>query len=193
MAPKRQDVILLVDGYNVIGAWSNLYPEDRDDTPLQHRSGEALEAARKKLIEQLINFSAFEGYETTVVFDAHGRDTPAYTEVLTPNLSVYYTEFKETADTYIEKFCAGHRHQRTLKTRILVATSDRAQQLTVGGFGAEWMSALQLVNTVESSSRRSQQRHKSQGTKSGRFLFNSLDPESQARLDALRYGIAPDK
>lgn len=193
MAPKRQEVILLVDGYNIIGAWPELYPDQRDETPLQQRSGVDLEAARQKLIEQLINFSAFEGYETTIVFDAHSRDAPAYTEVITPNLSVYYTEFKETADTYIEKFCAGHQHQRTLKTRILVATSDRAQQLTVGGFGAEWMSALQLVGNVESSSCRSRDRRKSKGQNSGRFLFNSLDPKSQARLAAMRHGVNPEK
>jgi uncharacterized protein len=193
MAPKRQEVILLVDGYNIIGAWPELYPDQHDDAPLQQRSGADLEAARQKLIEQLINFSAFEGYETTIVFDAHSRDTPAYMEIITPNLSVYYTEFKETADTYIEKFCAGHQHQRTLKTRILVATSDRAQQLTVGGFGAEWISALQLVGNVESSSRSSRDRRKSKGQNSGRFLFNSLDPKSQARLAAMRHGINSEK
>jgi uncharacterized protein len=193
MAPKRQEVILLVDGYNIIGAWPELYPDHHDDAPLQQRSGADLEAARQKLIEQLINFSAFEGYETTIVFDAHSRDTPAYIEIITPNLSVYYTEFKETADTYIEKFCAGHQHQRTLKTRILVATSDRAQQLTVGGFGAEWISALQLVGNVESSSRSSRDRRKSKGQNSGRFLFNSLDPKSQARLAAMRHGINLEK
>jgi uncharacterized protein len=188
MAPKRQEVILLVDGYNIIGAWPDLYPE-ADDIPLQYRSGADLEAARQKLIEYLINFSAFEGYSTTLVFDAHSRDTPACTEIITPNLSVYYTEYKETADTYIEKFCAGHQHQRTLKTRILVATSDRAQQLTVGGFGAEWMSALQLVGSVEASSRSSRDRRRSKGQKGGRFLFHSLDPKSQARLAAMRHGI----
>jgi uncharacterized protein len=139
MAPKRQEVILLVDGYNVIGAWKDLYPNE--ETPLQQTNGEELEVARNKLIEQLINFSSFEGYFTTVVFDAHNRDTPSVTEVLTPNVSIYYTEYKETADTYIEKFCAGHRTDVRLKTRVLVATSDRAQQLTVGGFGAEWISA----------------------------------------------------
>jgi uncharacterized protein len=69
MAPKRQEVILLVDGYNVIGAWKDLYPNE--ETPLQQTHGEELEVARNKLIEQLINFSSFEGYLTTVVFDAH--------------------------------------------------------------------------------------------------------------------------
>ena len=193
MAPKRQEVVLLVDGYNVIGLWADLYPDPDDETPLQLRSAGDLSAARNKLIEELVNFSAFEGYDTQLVFDAHSRDTPAHHEVITPNLSVYYTEFRETADTYIEKFCARHKSNATAKTRLVVATSDRAQQLTVGGFGAEWMSALQLVHRVESSSSRSRQKQKTKRQTSSRFLFNSLDPEAQARLSALRYGIPPDK
>jgi uncharacterized protein len=193
MAPKRQEVILLVDGYNVIGAWKDLYPQE--ESPLEYASGEELEVARNRLIEQLINFSAFEGYATTVVFDAHSRDSPAVMEVLTPHVSVYYTEFKETADTYIEKFCAGHKTDLRLKTRILVATSDRAQQLTVGGYGAEWLSALQLVNNIESSSRRSRDaaygKAKRKNKSTGR-LFNSLDPEAQARLSAMLHGKPPE-
>lgn len=191
MAPKRQEVILLVDGYNVIGAWKDLYPNE--ETPLQQTSGEELEAARNKLIEQLINFSSFEGYFTTVVFDAHNRDTPSITEILTPNVSTYYTEYKETADTYIEKFCATHRTDTRLKTRVLVATSDRAQQLTVGGYGAEWLSALQLVNNIESSSRKARDAafgKKKQKKGNGARLFNSLDAESQAVLSAMVHGNA---
>jgi uncharacterized protein len=192
MAPKRQDVILLVDGYNIIGAWPELRPEEGEMNFLELNSAADLEHARQRLIEQLINFSAFEGYSTTLVFDAHARDTPASKEVLTPNLAVYYTEFRETADTYIEKFCAGHQHNHTLTTRILVATSDRAQQLTVGGFGAEWMSARQLVNRLQSSSHRARDRYRRSSSGAGRFLFNSLDPESQARLSALRHGKLPN-
>ncbi len=193
MAPKRQEVILLVDGYNVIGAWKDLYPNE--ETPLQQTSGEELEVARNRLIEQLINFSSFEGYFTTVVFDAHNRDTPAVSEILTPNVSTYYTEYKETADTYIEKFCAGHRTDTRLKTRVLVATSDRAQQLTVGGYGAEWISALQLVNNIESSSRKSRdaafgKKKQPKGNGTGR-LFNSLNAESQAMLSAMVHGGTP--
>jgi predicted RNA-binding protein with PIN domain len=193
MAPKRQEVMLLVDGYNVIGLWADLYPNPQDDTPLHQRSGSDLEAARSKLIEELVNFSAFEGYETQIIFDAHSRDTPAYQEIITPNLSVYYTEFRETADTYIEKFCARHKSNISAKTRLLVATSDRAQQLTVGGFGAEWMSARQLVSRVESSSQRSRRKQQTNRQSSNRFLFNSLNPEAQARLSALRHGIPLDQ
>ncbi len=193
MTPSRKQVVLLVDGYNVIGAWTDLHARSNQLNPLQSGSKADLEAARDKLVEALINYSAFEDYETKVVFDAYSRDEPAYCETVTPNLSIHYTDFLETADTYIEKFCAAFRHNLHYSaSRLIVATSDRAQQLTVIGFGAEWISALQLIANVDFSASRSRRRHRPQTKSSGRFLFNSLDPQAQARLSALRHGIPLD-
>ncbi len=198
MAPSRKQAVLLVDGYNVVGAWTDLHDTHRYSNgkqsnkinPLQSGSRQDLEAAREKLVEALINYSAFEDYNTKVVFDAYSRDAPAYCETVTPNLSIHYTDFLETADTYIEKFCAAFRHDLQYSaSRLIVATSDRAQQLTVVGFGAEWISALQLISDVDFSAKRSRKRHRPQHKSSGRFLFNSLDPQAQARLSALRHGI----
>lgn len=194
MPPSRKQAVLLVDGYNVVGAWTDLHERSNNINPLQSGSREQLEAARGKLVEALINYSAFEDYETKVVFDAYSRDAPAYCETITPNLSIHYTDFLETADTYIEKFCAAFRHDLQYSaSRLIVATSDRAQQLTVIGFGAEWISALQLISDVDFSAKRSRRRHRPQNQSSGRFLFNSLDPKAQARLSALRHGIVPDE
>jgi uncharacterized protein len=192
--PSRKQAVLLVDGYNVIGAWTDLHDRSNNINPLQSGSRADLEAARHKLVEALINYSAFEDYETKVVFDAYSRDEPAYYETVTPNLSIHYTDFLETADTYIEKFCAAFRHDLQYSaSRLIVATSDRAQQLTVIGFGAEWISALQLISNVDFSAKRSRRRHRPQNKSSGRFLFNSLDPQAQARLSALRHGIPIDE
>jgi uncharacterized protein len=193
MTPSRKQVVLLVDGYNVIGAWTDLHARSNQLNPLQSGSKADLEAARDKLVEALINYSAFEDYETKVVFDAYSRDEPAYCETVTPNLSIHYTDFLETADTYIEKFCAAFRHNLHYSaSRLIVATSDRAQQLTVIGFGAEWISALQLIANVDFSASRSRRRHRPKSKSSGRFLFNSLDPQAQAKLSALRHGIPID-
>jgi uncharacterized protein len=194
MPPSRKQAVLLVDGYNVVGAWTDLHERSNQLNPLQSGSSQELEAARAKLVEALINYSAFEDYETKVVFDAYSRDVPAYCEIVTPNLSIHYTDFLETADTYIEKFCAAFRHDLQYSaSRLIVATSDRAQQLTVIGFGAEWISALQLISDVDFSAKRSKRRHRPQNQSSGRFLFNSLDPKAQAKLSALRHGIMPDE
>ena len=194
MPPSRKQAVLLVDGYNVIGAWTDLHDKSNNINPLQSGSREDLEAARNKLVEALINYSAFEDYETKVVFDAYSRDEPAYCETVTPNLSIHYTDFLETADTYIEKFCAAFRHDLHYSaSRLIVATSDRAQQLTVIGFGAEWISALQLISDVDFSAKRSRKRHNPKNQSSGRFLFNCLDPKAQAKLSALRHGIPLDE
>jgi uncharacterized protein len=201
MPPSRKQAVLLVDGYNVIGAWSELHDSNRqtksqrqkNSNPLQSGSKEDLEAARSKLVEELINYSAYEDYETKVVFDAYSRDAPAYCEIITPNLSIHYTDFLETADTYIERFCAAFRHDLQYSaSRLIVATSDRAQQLTAIGFGAEWISSLQLISEVDFSAKRSKRRHRPQKQSSGRFLFNSLDSKAQARLSALRHGLPID-
>lgn len=173
--------VLLVDGYNVIGTWSYLKKtRDRD----------GLESARNELVETLINYSAFQGYKTQVVFDAHFQDRGVYCEALTNHLSVCYTDFGQTADTYIEKFCASFRFTLDFHTqRLIVATSDRAQQLTVVGYGAEWMSCQQLASDVELIASRVMRKQRPKQQSRSRFLINSLDAKAQQRLAEWRKGI----
>jgi predicted RNA-binding protein with PIN domain len=182
MSRPSPQTILLVDGYNIIGSWSNL-KEIRD------RDG--LEAARQELVEALVNYSAFQSYETQVVFDAHSQNTPVYTEALTNYLSICYTDFGQTADTYIEKLCASFYHCNLYRSckRIIVATSDRAHQLTVVGYGAEWMSSQQLSNDVDFVARRTRRKYRPQKQSRGRFLFNCLDAQAQQRLTEWRKGM----
>jgi uncharacterized protein len=184
MSLSSYQAILLVDGYNIIGDWSNLK---------QSRDRDGLEAARRELIECLINYSASVEYRTKVVFDAHYQDTPRSIETHTPQLTVHYTAFAETADTYIEKFCATFRRKKYQQesTRLIVATSDRAQQLTVVGYGSEWRSAQQLAKEVELAVRQTKSKTNKQTKKkpSGRFLFNTLDPAAQQRLKQMQRGI----
>lgn len=74
-------------------------------------------------------------------------------EKYSKSLSVHYTSYSETADTYIEKFCASFvRQNPESRTRIIVATSDQAQRHTVVGYGAEWMSAQKLAKEVDFTS-----------------------------------------
>jgi len=53
---------LIVDGYNIIHAW----------TPLKALMHESLEAARDRLIDRLAVYGQVTGAEVTVVFDAQG-------------------------------------------------------------------------------------------------------------------------
>mgnify|MGYP006281651971 CR=1 FL=1 len=179
MSSSTAPPVLLVDGYNIIGAWSELKSlRDRD-----------LEAARDQLINILINYTASKGYQTQVVFDAHFQTTPKFYETPTQYLSVYYTAYGETADTYIEKCCASNSRQgKVVRQRLIVATSDRAQQLTVSGYGAEWRSARQLENDVNFAKRKTRRKQRSRQKSQGRFLVNALDPKAQKQLSKLRHG-----
>ena len=179
-APPYQ-ALLLVDGYNIIGSWSDLK---------KSRDLHGLEAAREMLIESLVNYSPMVSYRTQIVFDAHYQNTPSHAQDYTSLVSVYFTAFAETADTYIEKFCAGLKRNPYPKefARLIVATSDRAQRLTVTGYGAECISAQRLAGEVEITARRMQRQKRPPKKSSGRFLFHSLDPIAQKRLRQLRQG-----
>lgn len=180
MPRTKHQAVFLVDGYNVVGAWSDLkVVRDRD----------GLEAARRQLIETLTGFSAYQGFDTRLVFDAQYRDGGINREIVTANVSVYYTDLGQTADTFIEKACADFRYDlRKFHQRLIVATSDRAQQLTVQGYGAECMSAQQLAAEVEAIALRVQRQQRSTKKSSGRFLAHSLDPTAKARLAQMRFG-----
>ncbi|MBE9063022.1 NYN domain-containing protein [cf. Phormidesmis sp. LEGE 11477] len=171
--------ILLVDGYNIIGAWADL---------IHIRDAQGLDSARERLLAALANYSAYQEYETWAVFDAYEQPTPASKDVITEHLSVHYTGFGQTADSYIERACARFRNDvRKFTKRLIVATSDNVHRQTVIGYGAEGISALQLQNEVTSITQRVQHRQKSRKKRSARFIA-SLDPDTQNRLRKLSRG-----
>jgi len=174
MSGSTAEALLLVDGYNIIGAWPSL-------KKLRDRYG--LDPARQELIETLINFTCHQGYETEVVFDAQYQKTASSSETLTTSLSVRYTAFSQTADTYIERFCATFEPSLNL-SRLIVATSDEAQRRTILGYGAEWMSALRLLSEVNSVVRKIKHSNPSNGSnRSGRYLSSTLNPKTRAIID----------
>jgi len=183
MPASQSEAILFVDGYNMIGAWPHL---------VHLRDREGLEPARRELTEALLSYSVAQNFDTQIVFDAQYRDTPGSREVITSYLSVCYTDHRQTADTFIEKSCAAFRKDlRKFSHRLIVATSDRAQQLTVVGYGAEWMSAQRLWVEVELSAGQVHHKQKTlrqQKQSSRRLLSSALDPAAQAHLAKLRFG-----
>jgi uncharacterized protein len=182
--PAAPQALLMVDGYNVIGAWQHL---------MRLRDQEGMEVARHELIEVLLGYTAAQDYHTHVVFDSQYRNTPGSREPVTSYLSICYTDYRQTADSYIERACAEFRQDlRKFSQRLIVATSDRAQQLMVAGYGAEWMSAHRLWAEVELTTQRVQRKQQSlrkqQGKSTRRFLGSTLDPAAQERLTQLRFG-----
>lgn len=174
-------ILLLVDGYNIIGDWYFL-------KTIKEQQG--LELARAALIEVLVNYTGYKGLQAKIVFDAHYQKTPSYEEKCTSRVSVHYTTYGETADTYIEKLCASiSRRNPSPFSRLIVATSDQAQRHTVVGYGAEWFSAQKLAREVEISKKKGRKNFRPQQKSQKRFLFNALDPKTQQTLSELRHGI----
>jgi predicted RNA-binding protein with PIN domain len=194
MKSSTYNALLLVDGYNIIGQWSCLK---------QTREQFGLEMARQTLVETLISYSTHQGYKTQGVFDAQYQQSPASQEQPSPHLSIYYTAWLQTADTFIEKRCAHYsRNSYEYPHRVIVATSDRAQQLTVVGYGAEWMSAHLLGQEVDQSRTEVRQQAKKHSNKSqrrshrdnppttkNRGWVSKLDPSVQDKLSQWRYGL----
>ncbi|GAB7387315.1 ribosome-dependent mRNA decay endonuclease Rae1/YacP [Bacillaceae bacterium] len=129
--------ILIVDGYNMIGAWPKL----------QERKNLSLEDARDELLTQLANFQAFSGMRVIVVFDAHR--VPGTGKTFQKNrIEVCFTKENETADERIERLVA---EMKSKERQIYVATSDYAEQRMIFGQGALRKSARELLAEVENA------------------------------------------
>ena len=179
MSSTTYQAILLVDGYNIIGYSSYL-------KKISKKHG--LETARDYLIESLVNYTGYKAMAGKIVFDAHYQKTPCNEEKYGARLSVHYTAYAQTADTYIEKYCASfYRDREDRKTRLIVATSDQAQRHTVVGYGAEWMSAQGLVAEIDFTNKRQRRKLNNRSQSRGRFLFNSLDSKTQQALQQMRF------
>jgi hypothetical protein len=128
--------ILLVDGYNIIGAW----PE------LRELKNKDLATARDRLIERMAEYQAYSGYRVIVVFDAHFVKG---TEKKYKNykVEVIFTRNNETADECIEKLAISLNNR---KTQIHVATSDFTEQWAIFGQGALRKSARELLIEMDS-------------------------------------------
>ncbi len=126
--------ILIVDGYNIIGAW----PELRD---LKNKD---LSAARDRLIEKMAEYQGYSGYCVIVVFDAY--DVKGTEKRLkNHNVEIIFTRKNETADERIEKLAISLSNR---KTQIHVATSDYTEQWAIFGQGALRKSARELLNEM---------------------------------------------
>ncbi len=138
-AKGPQEEYLFVDGYNVIFAWEDL----------KELSAQNIDAARDKLLDELSNYQGYKQCHIEVVFDAYKRKGNPGSKSRYQNLKVVYTKAGETADAYIERAV----HELRDKYKIIVATSDGLEQLTVLGQGALRMSAKSLKEEIRRTAR----------------------------------------
>lgn len=134
----KKKEILIVDGYNMIGAWPEL---------VKLRNRDLIEEARDLLLEILSGYATFEGKEVWAIFDA--QLVPGLTKEYTKyRVKVVFTAQGETADTYIEGVVD---ELQNVLTEVTVATSDLAEQQLVFAKGAQRMSANELHKEVRRS------------------------------------------
>lgn len=126
----KKENILLVDGYNIIGAWEELY----------RLKDKQLEESRDLLIERMAEYKAYTGWRVIVVFDAYmvpGIENKKKRH----DVEVLFTRENETADERIEKLVSELIHRRI---QIHVATSDFTEQWIIFAQGALRKSAREL-------------------------------------------------
>ncbi|ELK46910.1 NYN domain-containing protein [Halobacillus sp. ACCC02827] len=127
--------VLIVDGYNMIGAWPELVKLKEKD----------LGQARDLLIEMMAEYQSYTGDRIMIVFDAyHVRGLEKKQQNY--KVEVLFTKENETADERIEKL-AGELND--VRTQVYVATSDYAEQRTIFGQGAFRKSARELYIEVK--------------------------------------------
>lgn len=127
--------ILLVDGYNMIGAWKEL----------RVLRDENFEDARDRLVELMAEYKAVKGWRVIIVFDAHL--VPGTEQLyIQHDVEVIFTRKNETADERIEKLSTDLKGR---KIQIHVATSDMTEQNVVFGHGALRKSARELEIEME--------------------------------------------
>lgn len=122
--------ILLVDGYNIIGAWENM----------SRLQGERLEEARNTLIEKMAEYKAYYGLRVIIVFDAYLAQG-IEKKMRRHDVEIIFTRKNETADERIEKLVSELMHRRA---QIYVATSDLTEQWVIFAQGALRKSAREL-------------------------------------------------
>lgn len=172
MKKKHRDY-LVVDGYNVINAW----------TELKELADRSLEEARDRLNFVMEEYASFRGVFTIVVYDAYRVRSANERERETKNLRVVYTKEKETADSYIEKWITQLGPKRHLN--ISIATDDMAEQQIALGKGGSRISTRELLIEVQRIKKKIE-------SKTGKpmieknTLDHRIDGEILAKLEAIR-------
>lgn len=165
---------LVIDGYNVIGCWPGL----------KRLKNNALEDARHKLVEILIEYRAFTGQHIIIVFDAYR--SKGYKEIeYAPGVEIRYTAHGQTANSLIESLVASLSE----RNRVGVVTSDWAQQQIVLGKGARRWSSREFYHEVRKvTGQISSAANQTRVDRPTTALGNRLDEKARNLLEKIRRG-----
>jgi hypothetical protein len=167
--------LLLVDGYNVIGAWT-----------VPQREHLTIEESRDRLIHMIADYAGYSGEEVIVVFDGHYTDRPMSTRIEQYGIHVVFTRHGESADNYIEASCEAAPKWR----KVRVATSDAVEQTVTMGRGAVRISSREFL--MELSQVRTQGKRTVAAPPSRGDLLTRLTPQQREIFDRMRKGEAEE-
>ncbi len=163
--------LLIVDGYNVIGAWHDA-----------SKYGWTIDESRDRLIHVLEDYSGYSEMEIVLVFDGWQSDRRLTTVETHDDLTVVYTHRGETADSYIERLVAETPKYRNVR----VATSDGLEQSQVLSTGAVRMTSRELLRELQESRKQGMNYHR-QGTGIRRnTLEGRLSEQTLKTLEEMR-------
>ena len=162
--------VLIVDGYNVIGAWKQLEAEML-----------TIAESREKLKHALEDYAGYTGENVILVFDGYQSERLQRSEEQSGNLTLVYTKHGATADSYIERLSA----QMPKYIGMRVVTSDLLEQSQVFSSGAMRMSSAELIRELTATRNRGISQHVS-GVKEKYMLSEHLSSETLSALEKLR-------
>jgi len=167
--PKEiKEEYLLVDGYNIIYAW----------TELKGLVDENMDGARMKLLDSLSNYQGIRKCQIIVVFDAYRVEGHREEVIDYHNIHMVYTKGAQTADQYIEKFA----HDNQKKYDIIVATSDGLQQIIIRGAGCFLLSARDLKAEIDRVNEKTMREFQETKGSQRNYLSDTLTPEEQQKM-----------
>ncbi|MBQ8161916.1 MAG: NYN domain-containing protein [Clostridia bacterium] len=163
--------LLIVDGYNVIGAWKE--PE---------KKGWSMDESRDQLTRLLQDYSGYAGQEVVLVYDGWQSERKTTTEEQREGIRIVFTCRGETADAYIERLVAQTPKYR----QVQVATSDGLEQSQVLSTGAVRMTSRELLRELKDIRVQGLAAHQVSAGIQRHQLEGRLPEDTVRRLEALR-------
>lgn len=164
--------VLLVDGYNIIGAWDELIKLRRRD----------IAQARKRLIERMEEYQAYAGNRIIIVFDALYVQGTEHRQIYN-GVEIIYTREDETADECIERLV---KSLKTVDNEVYVATSDYMEQRTIFSRGALRISARELLLNIEHYEKNIPAQLEQPNIRPERQVKDQLAPDILYKLEEIR-------
>lgn len=165
--------LLLVDGYNIIGAWHEAKVK-----------GYSLDESRDRLFHLLEDYAGYTGEEVIVVFDGHHTHSKTRTQHSYQNATIVFTKQGETADSFIERQVALAPRYR----QVRVATNDSSEQSQIFSGGATRLTAGELLLTLNETRTKERTKRENEMLLQRNPLARHLTREQCDILESMRRG-----